>query len=131
MELLHGVVHRVRTRMHQAIADDESGLAHMETRALQFVAKHPDSTPSDIVKHSGRDKGQVARLLNSLVERGFLARTERSDRRSHSLHLTAAGRAVHRRIGKKRNEAAAQLFSDFTDSERKVLADFLRRMSDE
>lgn len=130
-ELLHTVMHRFRALLTEAIAEDESGLAVMETRALGFLAGHPGATPSDLVKRSGRDKAQVARLLAELTERGLVERRvpEGGDRRSHTVYLTPEGKAVHRRLEKRRIRVAAAMFAPFTAPERATLARLLQRIA--
>jgi DNA-binding MarR family transcriptional regulator len=127
-ELLHEVFHRMRAALQAAIGEDEAGLAGMEARALAFVARHEGTTAGELVKRSGRDKGQVARLVARLTELGLIARTEGDDRRSYTLHLTAEGKAAHRRIERKRNRAAAAMFRSLSAADRASLAGLLRRL---
>jgi DNA-binding MarR family transcriptional regulator len=127
-ELLHEVVHRFKAVLQAAIADDESGLAQMEVRALVFLGRHTGATAGDLVKRSGRDKGQVARLIGALSERGLVVRAEGNDRRSHTLHLTPEGKAVQRRLERKRARAAATMFASLTSAERATFADLLGRL---
>jgi DNA-binding MarR family transcriptional regulator len=127
--LLYDVFHRFKSVQQAAVADDAAGLAAMEARALGFIANHPGATPSDIVKRSGRDKGQVARLLGELTRRGLVLRREGADRRSHTLHLTAEGKAAHRRFERKRTRAVAGMFASFSPKERATLAALLGRLA--
>lgn len=130
LELVHKVAHRLKRGTHEAIASDESGLSHMAARALRFFAHHPDATATDLVKHSGRDKGQIARVIGEVVERGLLERSAgAADRRSHALSLTPAGRAVQRRVHQKGMGVATTMFASFDARERAQLADFLRRIA--
>lgn len=129
LELVHQIAHRLKRGTHEAIASDESGVSHMAARALRFFAHHPDTTATDLVKHSGRDKGQIARLITELVDRGLLERCEGADRRTHSLRVTAAGKATHRRVHHKGMAVATAMFAGFTSAERAQLADFLRRIA--
>lgn len=128
-ELFHEVVHAFKTTLQTAIAGDEAGLAVMEARALGFIARHDGASAGDLVKGSGRDKGQIARLLGELVDRGLVARAEGSDRRTHTLRLTAEGKAVHRRLERRRRRAAAAMFASFSPAERATLAELLSRLT--
>lgn len=132
-ELFHAATHRFRASMQDAIAEDESGLAVMEARALGFIAGHPGATPSDLVKRSGRDKAQVARLLAGLEARGLIQRGApvEGDRRSHTLHATAEGRAIHRRLDRKRSRVVATMFAPFSAAERATLTQLLARIAHE
>ena len=129
LELVHDVVHRFRAVLQSSIADDESGLAMMEVRALAYLARHDGGTSGELVKRSGRDKGQVARLVGGLVERGLVERAPGSDRRSHTLHLTPEGKTVQRRLERKRVRAAGAMFAPFSTAERSTLAELLGRLA--
>src|ERR1700744_4383410 len=128
-ERLHEVVHRFRGVLQAAVAEDEGALAIMEARALGYIAKHDGATAGELVKRSGSDKGQVARLIGQLSERGLVSRAEGDDRRSHSLHRTREGKAVHRRLERKRLRAAGAMFAPLSAPERATLAGLLRRLA--
>jgi len=128
-ELLHEVVHRFKAVLQAAIADDGAGLAVMEARALGFIANHAGATAGDLVRRSGRDKGQIARLVGALADRGLIERAAGNDRRSHALHLTTAGKAIHRRLEKRRSRAAAAMFATLSPAERATLAALFRKLA--
>lgn len=89
LESLHALMHQVRS-LERAGLDDAT---HAEGKALGFFGRRPGATASDLVGHSGRDKGQVARLLNGLKDKGLLrAEPDAQDRRVQRIHLTEAGR---------------------------------------
>lgn len=128
LELFHDAVHRFKHVLQAAIAEDESGLAVMEARALRYIARHDGTTAAEIVKHSGRDKGQVARLIAELTAKKLVERTEGADRRSQVLRLSAQGKAVHRRLERRRTRAASDLFAPLSPAERTTMAALLGRM---
>ena len=93
VESVHTVMHRFRSLQFQALKEGAHDLSHMEAKALGFFAARPGATQSELVQHSGRDKGQVARLIAGLRERGLLeAGADASDKRSVRLQVSAAGR---------------------------------------
>ena len=129
LDLLQTLIFELKSAMSRAMLEQGDALAPMEMRALAFFAKRPLSSPSDLVKRTGRDKAQVARLIASLVDRGLLtSQTDAEDRRSYTLKLTKAGVLAARRIERKRRRAAENLFAGFDERERAGLASFLTRM---
>ncbi|MFY9510384.1 MAG: helix-turn-helix domain-containing protein, partial [Rubrivivax sp.] len=94
-EAIHTVMHLYRAQRHRGAADaGPQELTHMEHRVLGYFSRHPGATQSDLAAHSGRDKGQLARLIGGLRERGLLeARADENDRRSLRLQPTAQARA--------------------------------------
>ena len=95
LELIHTVMHQVRSQQYQVLRDGPHTITHMETKVLGFFGRHPGATQTDLAQHSGRDKAQLARLIKGLREQGLLdAQADTVDRRSVRLALTAQGRAV-------------------------------------
>jgi DNA-binding MarR family transcriptional regulator len=77
----------------------------------------------------GFDKGPVSRTLAALQKRGLVAiRTDPNDGRSHSISLTARGRAMHDKVIVAALERERRLLSCLNQQEREVLIDLLRRL---
>lgn len=129
LEKLHLLVSIFHRRMHDAVRDDGEGLAPMESRALRFLAHHEGSTQRDMTQHTGRDKAQIARIVRTLLERGLVESTpDPEDGRSQRLNLTAAGRAMHRRMQQHRARFEQSLARSFGESEQAALVAQLERM---
>ena len=73
---IHAVMHLFRAEQYRAFRDAPHPLTHMEGKLLGFFARRPDATLSDLVAHSGRDKGQLARLIKTLKDQGLLEASE-------------------------------------------------------
>lgn len=125
-EAIHGLMHLYRARQYRVVPE---GLTHLEGKVLGFFARHPGATQSDLAAHSGRDKGQLARLVGSLRERALLeADADAADRRNIRLRATAEGQALlkvlHRHARKLSEQAAAGL----DEGELRQLAGLLDRL---
>lgn len=106
LEAMHELMHLARSLQRRQMPDD--GLHPMEGRALGYFVRHPGHTQSDLVAHSGRDKGQVARLIAALRDKGLLsAEPDAQDRRVTRLHPTAAALALHASVMAGRRQVAA------------------------
>jgi DNA-binding MarR family transcriptional regulator len=130
LEQLHALMHQFKSHMHHAVrgADDDA-IAPMEARALNFFARTPGSTASDLVAHSRRDKAQITRLIKQLEERGLIAGApDPDDRRRQCLHLTEHGHAMQRKMQQHRKRWAATLVKDFNAADREQLLTLLARM---
>lgn len=129
LEAIHGVMHLYRAQQYRALRDGPRPLTHMEGRVLGFVARHPGATQSELVAHSGRDKGQLARLVAALRERGLLeTRADEADRRAQRLHLTPAGAAADQVLRRQGRRLAAVAVTGFSEDERRLLGDLLARV---
>lgn len=70
-----------------------------EWRVLAVVGRFSNLSANEVAEKSAMDKVTVSRAVNRLIEKGRLARnTAADDRRRSSLHMTATGRAIYRRI---------------------------------
>jgi DNA-binding MarR family transcriptional regulator len=121
-------MHVFNDRMRQAL-DEGGGLGPTEARALRFFSHHPGSTQQDLVAHSGRDKAQIARIVQQLMERDLLAREpDPSDRRRFNLQLTKKGMALQEAMHAQRKKLAADMLRDLDKDERQQLIGLLERM---
>ena len=131
VEGVHRVMHLFRSLQLQALKDTACGLSHMEARALGFFATRDGATQSEWVQHSGRDKGQVARLIAQLRGRGLLeALTDANDRRSVRLQASAQGLAVQQQLRAQGRQVAAQALSGLDEVECQQLLALLTKLRD-
>ena len=94
-EAMHDLLHAYRAHMVRAMASVHPELTMNEVRALMFIGRHPGATQKELVRHSGHDKAQIARLLSLLEEKGWLQRAPSAeDKRSRCLSLSAEGQAL-------------------------------------
>ena len=129
LDLIHHVMHQVRSQQYQVLRDSPHEVTHMESKVLGFFDRHSGATQSDLVQHSGRDKAQLARLIKSLRERGLLdAETDAADRRNLHLSLSAQGRAVQVALLQQAERVATQALAGLSLAEQQQLAHLLRRI---
>lgn len=128
-EAVHAVMHLFRAGQYREFRDGPHAITHLEGKLLGFFARHPDATLSELVTHSGKDKGQLARLIKTLREQGLLEAAEHpSDRRSTRLRLSEGGRAIHQTLRRQSTRLARQAVKGFRDDECAHLVVLLERM---
>ncbi|MDB5669755.1 MAG: MarR family transcriptional regulator [Alphaproteobacteria bacterium] len=126
---IHMLRHLYRAEHHRALRDGPHDLAQMEGKVLSFVGRNPGTTQSALVALTARDKGQVARLIGALRDRGLLeARVDEADRRSQLLYLTAEGRGIQARVQRQRLRVARLAVEGLDEDERRLLVALLRRV---
>lgn len=129
LDLIHTVMHQYRSMQYQALRDGPHDITHMEGKVLGFFGHHPGATQSDLAKHSGRDKAQLARLIKGLRDRGLLdAVADESDKRNVRLTLTSDGQSVLtvlRQQAKRLNTLALQ---EMDSHEQEQLLQLLQRV---
>ena len=88
-ESVHTLMHLYRAQQYRTLRDGTHELTHMEGKVLGFFGRHSGATQSELVAHAARDKGQLARVISALRERGLLeAQADAADKRILRLHLT-------------------------------------------
>ncbi len=105
------------------------GVNVTEWRIMSLLAIEAGIPASRICHVIGFDKGPVSRTLALLQKRGLVAiRTDPDDGRSHSISLTAKGRATHDRVIVAALDRERRLLSCLNKDEQEVLIDLLRRI---
>jgi DNA-binding MarR family transcriptional regulator len=129
-DLIHIIMHLFRSQQYRGLPDGWHQMTHMEGKLLGFFARNPGATLSDLVTHSARDKGQLARLIKSLKEGGLLSvqKDQKADRRSVGLQLTRAGHAAHRTLHRQSKRLAMLAVKDLDSEKRRQLLVLLRQV---
>ena len=111
METIHPIMQFVRTEMR---SQREPTLSVPQFRVLAFVNRHPGTSLSEVAEHLGVTRATASAMIERLVQRGLVDRSEYPQERRHiMLKLTELGgnhlqqmREVTRR---KMTELLAQL----------------------
>jgi len=128
-EAIHAVMHLFRTEQYRSFRDGPYELTHMEGRTLAFIARHPGATPKDLMEHSGRDKGQLTRLLKTLKEQKLVVeQANPSDKRSVRLSLSDKGAAIHKHLQNQVKRLANVAVKGFSTAEQETLDIWLRKV---
>ncbi|NHZ32102.1 MULTISPECIES: MarR family winged helix-turn-helix transcriptional regulator [Massilia] len=131
LELIHTIMHQYRSQQFQALRDGQHELTHMEAKVLAFFGRHPGATQSELARHSGRDKAQVARLITALRERGLLhGEADPADRRNTHLSLTEAGKAIQQAAQAEASKLNAQAVRAMSGEQQQVLLGLLLQVKD-
>ena len=95
LENLFRLVHGLKRQMYKKTEQLSLDITPMHIRVLKIVDRKKPCTAVDIVDILGRDKGQVTRLINTLIDKGLIERAPNpNDKRSHYLSITDAGMTV-------------------------------------
>lgn len=131
IEAMHAVVHAARSLHHDALTKAGVGLTPLEGRVLGFFARHPGATQRELADHSGRDKGQLARLVHGMRERGLLELSaDQDDRRTTRVHLTPAAQRIHQSVLRQRQRLAQSALEGIDGEQRRLMLELLQRVRD-
>jgi DNA-binding MarR family transcriptional regulator len=126
-EQIHEVMFLFRSKLIETGKADGRGIGGMELRVLRFFDHRPGATQAELVQHSGRDKGQIARLIRILIERGWLQR-EVAGKRNSGLILTEQGRLLQGQLHRHRAALANKYAAALGPAERMQLSALLQRL---
>ncbi|MEH6562000.1 MAG: MarR family transcriptional regulator [Marinobacter sp.] len=99
VEATFHLAHAIKQQLNSQLETQKLGIAAMHVRVLKVIGKSNSSTAIDIAGLFKRDKAQITRLVNQLIDQGFVQKTPNpDDKRSQLLELTSAGRALQERL---------------------------------
>ena len=104
------------------------GVNVTEWRILSLLAIEPEISASRICHVIGFDKGPVSRTLAGCRSAGWSHPGRRQDGRTHSISLTAKGRATHDKVIVVALERERRLLSCLKQDEREILIGLLLRV---
>lgn len=100
-------------------------------KVLTVIGRFAPISPTAVTHHTSLEPDAVARLLNSLVERGLvLRRQEKSDRRRAILTLSAKGQRVFDQLEMKISLLELEFLSVLDAAERDALYETLAKLQD-
>jgi DNA-binding MarR family transcriptional regulator len=123
LEALMSLFGSVKQALRHELQDGAGpAVAPMLLRMLQLCQRHPGITQQGLAQRTGRDKGQVARLVKALLDLGLLNKEDHpEDRRSHRLLPTPAGAAAVQRFEQAEAGVAELLFGSLRAAELRAL----------
>lgn len=107
------------------------GLSSSEGHVLITISQNAIVTPSQLAAHLNVGRSRMTPLVQSLVDKGFLLRSESvRDRRVRDLSLTPLGRRVAAEAANFRLDFHARLLERFPEAERDLLLKSLSALHD-
>ena len=132
-ETMHRLIHAYYRRHPVDGAGVE--LTKNEARNIRFIGQHPGVTQMEIVADSGADKGLVARLVKSMVDRGLvIRRTDGAGKRGKACYLSPEGLKVYEALMRTSAQVASTMLDVLDEPAREALKgalDQLLKRSDE
>jgi DNA-binding MarR family transcriptional regulator len=105
------------------------GLTIAEWRVIAVLAENSPITQQAICMRTSMDKVTISRAAIALAARKLIVRApHKNDKRAHLLSLSPTGETLYANVAPKALEMERAIFEDFTDKERTLLIDLLRRI---
>ena len=119
----------VSNHVSQAFAEklDTLGVTVAEWVILRELYERDAPAPSELADHLGLTRGAISKLVDRLVAKALVSKVAgRDDRRSHTLSLTRAGKALVPKLKALADKNDAEFFNQLLPSERASLERILR-----
>jgi len=127
-------IHVVSNLIGRAYDDEIAtrwGLSLPEWRIVLTLMHHPGVTASEITRLWGMEKMAVSRAARRLERDGRVRRTpHEGDRRRYTLDLTAAGKALYRKVEPGATARYREIIDVLAPAERAALHRALAKLSD-
>ena len=107
---------------------EKEGVSVAQWVVLRTLYNHRGVTLNEAAQHIGVDKSSLSRMVERLLQKGWLNRTDGSDRRSLELTLTPAGRALVPRLAKLADENDETFFRPLSARQRKEFLGTIRHL---
>ncbi|HEY2829091.1 MAG TPA: MarR family transcriptional regulator [Thermoanaerobaculia bacterium] len=106
-------------------------LSRSETAVLRHLSDHGAATMSDLSSFLGLALSSTTGVVDALAERKLVERKRGEDRRQVRVALTRAGSRMHDAFMGARCGLGIGMLEPLTDSERKRLLEYFRKMTSE
>lgn len=118
LDVVPAVIRPLRRQMRS----HRAGLSIPQFRALCFVERYDGSSLSAVAEHLDLSLPTVSRMINGLVERGYMQRRSSDDDRRHvSLSVRPKGQAVMRQARTATQDYFADQFQNLSADQREAL----------
>lgn len=126
---LHQAHHAVRGEILRLFKSQGHEITAEQWSILWHLWQHDGCSQTELARASGRDKPGVTRLVDSMEDKGLVKRgTSPTDRRSYSVQLTPAGRALHDTLGATINQVVQKGLRGLAADDREAVRAGLKRI---
>lgn len=123
-EAVHQLMHAYKHLLREGIREQSIELPITNIRVLKAICRKPQSTAQSVAQCMQKDKAQVTRALNDLIDAQLIVKTDNpADRRSQLLEPTSRGKKVISRLDAVEDRAVEKLTQNLSEED---LALFLR-----
>ncbi len=106
-----------------------SGVTVAEWVVMREMFDEKEISPGVVAERIGMTRGGVSKLVDKLVVKALITRTDRTDdRRFQSIALTAAGRRLIPQLAKLADENDEEFFGPLSEKERAALLASMKKL---
>ncbi|MEC6831350.1 MarR family transcriptional regulator [Photobacterium toruni] len=99
LDNLFQLVHALKRQLHEQIEHLDLGITSMHVRVIKIIHKMTPCTAVDIATVLERDKAQITRLVNTLIDKELITKIANPiDKRSSYLCITNSGMEIVKQL---------------------------------
>ena len=118
LESIFRLVHSLKRQMSEQIESLDSEIAPMNIRVMKIITRKSPCTAIDIAHFLNRDKAQVTRLVNALINQELVKKSPNpEDKRSQLLILTDKGQEVMSKVSDLDRDMLKRMTKGMADDE--------------
>ena len=131
LENLFQLSHSLKRAIHDHVEDLGLSITPMHVRVLKVINHLPNCTAMEISQRLNRDKGQVTRLLNTLIDQSLITKQPNpNDKRSQCLVIEQQGLQIIAQIKGVDKTILKQVTADISEQELEEFNKILNKMND-
>ncbi|MFK7828704.1 MAG: MarR family winged helix-turn-helix transcriptional regulator [Congregibacter sp.] len=128
---IHRLMHAYKHLLRDGIHAQKIQLSVTNIRALKSVCRRPQSTAHSVAQRMQRDKAQITRALNDLIDAGLIKKVENpADRRSQLLEPTSKGKKILLKLDSIESQAVKQLTHNLATADLEAFLRISQAMAD-
>ncbi|MGR5337091.1 MarR family winged helix-turn-helix transcriptional regulator [Vibrio gigantis] len=130
LESIFRLVHSLKRQMSEQIESLDSEIAPMNIRVMKIITKKSPCTAIDIAHYLNRDKAQVTRLVNALINQELVKKSPNpEDKRSQLLILTDKGQEVMSKVSDLDRDMLKRMTKGMTEDELEQFRKIAKKMA--
>ena len=129
IETIRFLAYAVKRQLAIQLEAEELGLAPMQVRVMKIIHRRSPCTALDIASFIRRDKAQITRLINGLLEQGLIEKVPNpKDKRSQFLSLSPEGAKVQATLSKLTKRAEQSMNEGIAEKDMQTFFDVAKKM---
>ena len=130
LESIFRLVHSLKRQMSEQIESLDSEIAPMNIRVMKIITKKSPCTAIDIAHFLNRDKAQVTRLVNALINQELVKKSPNpEDKRSQLLVLTSKGEEIMTKVSNIDREMLQRMTKGMNEDELEQFSQIASKMA--
>lgn len=130
LESIFRLVHSLKRKMSEQIESLDSEIAPMNIRVMKIITKKSPCTAIDIAHFLNRDKAQVTRLVNALINQELVKKSPNpEDKRSQLLVLTNKGEEIMTKVSNIDREMLQRMTKGMNEDELEQFSQIANKMA--